>query len=109
MDWVPIQYREFYDVPRMFVAEYMGRTYLFDGSFDDTLDEYPSEYAVCVLPRQDSSQLSGSWENLRQQALFECGKVRVSDVIFDVSRRAAVNSTVFDRVTVPSTPVNRAG
>src|SRR4051794_29503381 len=51
MEWVPIQYREFYDRPRMIVAEYRGRSYLFNCSFDEALDDYSPDYAVFVLPR----------------------------------------------------------
>ena len=42
MTWANIQYRDFYDVPRIFVADYQGRLYLFDCPFDEALDDYPS-------------------------------------------------------------------
>ena len=32
--WIPIRYRDFYDVPRAVVVEFRGKLYLFDSLFD---------------------------------------------------------------------------
>lgn len=39
--WLPITYRDYYDVPRMLVVRFEGQAYLFDCPFDVALDEYP--------------------------------------------------------------------
>lgn len=46
MKWLPINYRDYWDVPRVFVVEYKGRTFLFNCPFDDDEDDYPEEYRV---------------------------------------------------------------
>lgn len=44
--WIPIQYRDFYDIPRIFVMHHLGDTFVFDCPFDDDADEYPEYYVV---------------------------------------------------------------
>lgn len=44
MNWAPIRYREFYDLPRIFIATHNGQSYIFDCSFDDALDDYSGKY-----------------------------------------------------------------
>lgn len=82
-----IQYREFYDVPRLFITVYDGVTYLFDGSFDEASDDYPDKYAVSILPPLQADDLAGSWEKLSSVAVHLVGSVSVSSVQFDSSRR----------------------
>ena len=48
--WLPIRYRDFWDVPRLIVVETEGRVLLLDSAFDDVLDEFSPEYTVYDLP-----------------------------------------------------------
>jgi len=100
-DPVQIQYRDFYDFPRMFVAVYQGTQYLFDGSFDDNLDEYPDEYRVFMLPWLTAEQLSTSWKSLPEKATRVVGQVATSDVSFDPTKRQWIDAAVFDRLAGP--------
>jgi hypothetical protein len=90
-DPVPIEYREFHDVPRLFVASADGITYLFDGSFDDELDDYPDAYAVGTLPPLRPDELAGSWASLPARTVHHLGSVPVSAVTFDATRRRSVD------------------
>lgn len=45
-NWLPIQYRDFYDVPRMVGVSYHGRLCLLDSSFDPEKDEYSDDFLV---------------------------------------------------------------
>lgn len=92
---VEIQYREFYDFPRMFVAVHNGVQYLFDGSFSDELDDYPDEYQVFVLPGLTRDQLSGSWATLRDLASRRLGSIPIRHVLFDSTRRQSVDAAAF--------------
>lgn len=47
--WIPIRYREFYDIPRAFVIENAGELLLFDCPFDDVADSYGDSYTVIRL------------------------------------------------------------
>jgi hypothetical protein len=87
---IPIQYREFYDVPRMFIVAYQGVSYLFDASFNEKLDDYPDTYAVSVLPPLLPEELTGSWSSLPSRVVSRLTQVLVSAVPFDKTRRQGV-------------------
>ena len=93
-DPVPIEYREFYDVPRLFVAAHDGVTYLFDAAFDDALDDYPDTYMVSTLPPLRPDELAGSWAALPSRAVRHLGSVPVSAVLFDPTRRQSVDRSL---------------
>src|SRR5690349_3855883 len=59
-----ILYGDFYDFPRMFLVTDGSSRYLFDGSFDDEIDDYPSDYAVYLMPDLSRDDLAGSWATL---------------------------------------------
>ena len=97
--WLPMRYRDFYDVPRLVAVEYHGRVYLFDSPFDDRLDDYADEYAVYRLPKAEVASLDNpSWEGL-VAASEQIGTVKVSDVTFDETGRACLNDSVFTRLS----------
>lgn len=88
-----VEYRDFYDVPRMFVLRHAGTTYLFDSAFDDESDEYKPDYEVFKLPGIPGG--NSDWSNLRALGEF-VGRVPVSQVEFDETRRERCNERVFD-------------
>lgn len=93
--WIRIRYREFYDVPRLFLAEYAGAAYVFDWPFDERTDEYPEHYRVYRLPSDLSvAPDAGSWEELTRAGTL-LGEVPVKAVRFDATRRAAIDDSVF--------------
>ena len=105
---VQIQYRDFYDVPRMFLAEPDGVQFLFDCPFDEALDDYPDAYEVFVLPRLTREDLHGSREGLSGRAIQHLGRVPTSWVIFDPSGRKAIDASVL-RGLKSALPFLRAG
>ena len=96
MNWVPIRYRDFFDVPRIFIATYEGTRYLFDCPFDDELDEYLDCYRVYVLPETLEDELKGSWERLPEHAERLLGTVPVAEVQFDPTKRQYINPSVIE-------------
>lgn len=92
-----IRYREFYDFPRMFVADLPGYSVLFDGSFDDTLDDYPPEYTLYLLPPLRDDELGGSWAHLADRATKSLGRIPTASVVFDATRRKSIDGSVLDR------------
>jgi hypothetical protein len=93
--WLPFRYRDFYDVPRLIAVDHEGRTYLFDSPFDDTADEYRDDYTVYLLPDEVVPELEdGSWARLPSVGT-QVGKVPVGDVLFDRTKRRAMNKVVF--------------
>lgn len=99
MSWLPISYREFYDVPRAFVVECRGRVLFFDCPFDEATDDYPVGYEVYQLSKEGEHIAQGStWERL---ALYgrRLGSVPVNKVLFDPTRRAAIDDEVLRAFT----------
>ncbi len=97
-DWVPIQYRDFWDVPRIFLAEHHGMTLLFDCPFDELAEDYPTSYRVYEMPKLSVEELTGSWHRLHTKATRFLGEVPLSGVNFDPTRRAAVDGHTLDRI-----------
>ena len=89
-----ITYRDFYDVPRMFLVSYDGDRFLFDCRFDDELDDYPDTYRVFLMPSDGKLDLEGSWEHLPDVATKYLGEARVSAINFDESRRCTIGIEV---------------
>ena len=94
MDWATIRYRDFYDIPRIFIAAHDETQYLFDCPFDDDLDDYSDRYRVYQLPAILEDELEGSWERLPERAESLFGSVPVGDVQFDPTKRQRINTTV---------------
>jgi hypothetical protein len=95
MAWIPIQYRDFHDVPRAFIVEREGARFFFDGGFDETLDEYSERFRVYRLGVESSRVLeSGSWHGLAETGIL-VAEIPVGSVRFDSTRRAAVDDSVF--------------
>ena len=64
-EWIDIhEYRDFYDVPRIFVIDVDGRIILFDCQFVDELDEYSDEYKIYELSDTSFDTLSDDWTEL---------------------------------------------
>lgn len=97
MAWLSINYREFFDVPRIFLTQFEGRTYLFDCPFDDTLDDYPDTYSVYELPDLAEAQRTGSWAHLRDMATAVVGSISVASVRFDSTKRHRIDDAVFNQ------------
>ncbi len=95
MVMIPIRYRDFYDVPRVFAVVHSDEVYLFDCPFDEAADEYPTLYEVYrLLPGSEHLLEEAAWP--AAAALGEpVGRVDVARVVFDESKRATVDDAVF--------------
>jgi hypothetical protein len=90
-EWIEIvAYRDFCDVPRIFLAVVDERTILFDCPFDQGLDEYPDDYAVYELRDIRLDALPRDWGGLSHQGADFKGRVPVRRVIFDGSKRKQI-------------------
>lgn len=93
--WLPIRYRDFYDVPRMFVLAQSGQVYLFESPFEEQRDEYANDYTVYRLPVDAERWIDDlvDWSELGERGT-RLGTVPVQQVEFDETNRKLVNSTV---------------
>lgn len=95
----PIRYREFWDVPRIFLAPYRGKWFLFDCVFDETTEDFPDSYKVYVIPEPSEEELAGSWDKLHEKATHYSGDIAVAKVHFDASKRNEIDIRIFDELT----------
>lgn len=88
--WLPIKYRDFFDVPRTWWVAWGNTTLLFSCIFDHALDEYPAEYVVRELevPPDETS----SWAGIESHARRVIGTIPVDSVVFDETRRREVSA-----------------
>ena len=105
-DWAKISYREYWDVPRIFFVEDGDHLYLFDCQFDEAAEDYPDAYQVFRMPPLCEADFAGSWAPLWERALERLGTVPVAEVVFDPTRRQAIDAAIFDRFQ-PSEPASR--
>lgn len=96
--WAAIRYRDFYDVPRIFLVSYDGRQLLFDCAFDEELDDYPNEYCVYLMPPLTEADLAGSWEQLPRMAKRFLGQVGINEVQFDSTKRNFINASAINQI-----------
>lgn len=104
MNWEAIRYRDFYDLPRIFITTHNEKTYLFDCPFDDEIDDYSLSYHVYELPVISEDKLQGSWEGLSDEAVDLLGTVPVDEVEFDPSKRERINTRVLDELLAQRNP-----
>ena len=95
--WTPIRYRDFYDVPRIFLVRGGDRLFLFDCPFDSAEDEYGKTFKVYLMPNLPDDMLAGSWEDLAAKAERLLGEVPTSEVEFDQTLRREVEASVLSR------------
>lgn len=93
-----INYRDFYDVPRIFIVHHRGMQLLFESSFDDAMDEYSDTYKVFLLPNISNDELHGSWISLPAKAIKCLGEVLIKEVAFDPSLRLEIEVGIIDRL-----------
>ena len=83
--WAQIEYREFWDVPRLFIVRYKARVYLFNCRFEEALDEYPDKYKVYLF--DEDKIASTNWEEEITADTPYLGEIEIKNVKFDVTRR----------------------
>jgi len=94
-----IEYRDFYDVPRVFIVSYENKTFLFDCPFSEVIDDYPPEYDVYLMTTLREAELRFSWENIKSKVIRKLGTVPVDAVKFDSTRRREIDTEVLGRIT----------
>jgi len=92
------QYRDFWDVPRIFLVVFDQSFFLFDCMFDPELEDFDDEYQVFVMPELGDADLAGSWKQLSEKSIRTLGKIKVSDVNFDETRRSFIDASAISQL-----------
>jgi hypothetical protein len=90
-DWLPIEYRDFWDVPRVLVVRVTSGTLLLECPFDEAIDAYAAEFKVYRLPAAVAATLPDDWTSLAQLGV-PIGAIPVKDVRFDTTRRQSIEA-----------------
>jgi hypothetical protein len=92
LDSTPILvYREFFDIPRAFIIEPSpGLFLLFDCPFDENADDYSNTFSVYTLPIATVGSLPLDWRTIPSRGEDPVGRVAVSEIKFDITRRKEV-------------------
>lgn len=93
-----IIYRDFWDVPRLFIVLHLGRHYLFDCPFNSSVEDFEQTYHVYTFPDLPEGELGGSWEGLAEKAEDYLGEVPVTGVQFDPSKRRIIDTSIIDEL-----------
>jgi hypothetical protein len=95
----PFQYVDFYDVPRIIVLRVPGKWLLLWSAFDKKADEYETEYSVYQLPESFEPIPKGlPWKFLDELELKCIGKIPVTEVRFDVSKRKHLDASILANI-----------
>lgn len=96
---VPFNYRDFYDLPRSVIFQKSSYVYFLECLFNDTLDEYEDFYTVYQLDVEhlDLDTLVSDSDWLGYSKIGKAiGKIRVTDVRFDETKRESLDVSFLD-------------
>ena len=96
--WIPIRYRDFWDVPRIFLARCQNDSFLFDCKFDEQVEDYPDSYKVYSIPEIPDADLPKDWELLLDRTIELLGEVPVDRVKFDPSKRKFIDASILNEL-----------
>jgi len=100
---IPIEYRDYWDVPRIFLARHQGRLYLFDCEFDETLEDFRQGYRVYLMPEISTEDREGSWAEFPKRAIRELRTIEVGLVSFANAEKSMIDSSIIDNLIGEST------
>jgi len=105
--WTDIDYRDFWDQPRIFFVRHEGQLILFDCGFDNEIEDYRDFYSVYLMPELSADDFAGSWAGLWRNAARKLGEIPLNRVQFDPTKRRQVDTSVLDTMT--SRPARLSG
>jgi S-adenosylmethionine:tRNA-ribosyltransferase-isomerase (queuine synthetase) len=99
-NWLPIYYRDAGDIPRAFVVEFDGESYLFECRRVDDTDDYEDHFSVYRVPDDVIVNIDKvSWEEIGKQSAA-VGRVKTRSIEFDPSKRQSINRRVFQFIDI---------
>jgi hypothetical protein len=95
---VPFKYVDFYDVPRLIMLRYQNLLFLLASHFDEEKDDYEENYSIELLPSWVEQKIAASsWKVLEDDiGARRLGEIPVKDVVFDHTKRRALNAAFLD-------------
>jgi hypothetical protein len=91
MAWIPFDYRDFWQVPRLIVCTLSGVEYMLDSEYDEKTNAYAPIYKVYRLPEiPDPRQLAAEHPPAEEEPFF-LGEIPVSGLSFDPTLRSKMD------------------
>jgi hypothetical protein len=87
-EWLPFEYVDFWDVPRLVFVRLDDRALILDAPFNDELDDYEDSYAV--YPVEEARDMSREEWLATIQQTAPVARLPVASVEFDETRRRAI-------------------
>jgi hypothetical protein len=97
-DWLAIDYRGFYDLPRLIRVGFEGAVLFFDCSFNEALDDYEDHYTVYRVGGVDA-QHANDWRAYLTPA-NRIGTIKVGDLQLDRTLRQYLHRDTLSKVAV---------
>jgi hypothetical protein len=98
MEMTAFHYVDFYDVPRTIIVPVRGQWVLLQSAFDEHFDDYEAYYSVYRLPSSFEPPTVGSRWDFLQHELVCVGKIPISEVEFDLSKRRTLRASALDAI-----------
>jgi hypothetical protein len=97
MERIPIEYGEFYDLPRQITFQSGDEWYLLRSYFDEEKDEYSDVYDVYLLPfrsRDDFEAHPDFW--MPMATAVHLGQIPVTGIGLDETRRRSIDARAIE-------------
>jgi hypothetical protein len=95
-EWLPIEYRDFYDLPRAFFVRHDDRWLYALSEFDADSDEF-GDYRVFDLGERGPDQAASDWRAVPEAAIAMLGTVSLTSDSFDPTRRKSITVNALNR------------
>ena len=93
---IPIEYSGFHDAPLVFrVWRENGWYYFWRGYFDEKIDDYAEDYDVFRIEGKSADEPIVGWDLENFEPKDFVGKIQMTQVLFDESRRKSIDSQTF--------------
>lgn len=96
--WAKINYRDFYDVPRIFFWEWKNQWILFESVFLEDQDEYDPIYSIYLMKKLSKEDCDGSWKYISDKAIKKLGEIPVNQVKFDPTLRKEIEISALEEI-----------
>lgn len=103
LNFLPIYYLGFYDVPETFYVEYKGTLLYFRRDFNDQIDDYEPDYKVYKVEGvsiEEAVEPDPPFDSCKMLILPDfkndkpIGKIKVDNIIFDTTNRKYIHAKI---------------
>jgi hypothetical protein len=102
-----IDYRDFWDYPRIFLVRHGGRLFLFDCEFDEETEDFRDDYKIYLMPEIFREDRQGSWVDFPRRAIRYLCSLPAQSIPFADPEKKSIDASILDNLT--REPARRTG